>query len=136
MFALQSGPIEPKLLQALLETPEAGAVVIFEGRVRNHGQGKPVTGMEYQAYEEMARREGERIIREARARFPVRKAACVHRLGALGVGEMAVWIGVASDHRAEAFQACQFIIEEVKKKVPIWKKEFFADETAHWVGEG
>jgi molybdopterin synthase catalytic subunit len=92
-----------------------------------------VTRLEYEAFEALADKEGERIVREAIERFGITKAACVHRIGALAIGDLAVWVGVSSRHRAEAFAACRYIIDEVKHRVPIWKKEHYANGDSGWV---
>src|SRR5690606_22359832 len=113
--------------------PASGACVTFEGLVRDHNDGRAVLRLEYEAYPALALREGEAIVREALRRFPVDAASCVHRTGPLGIGGMAVWVGVSSGHRGEAFEACRFIIDEVKRRVPVWKREFYADGTVEWV---
>jgi molybdopterin synthase catalytic subunit len=100
----------------------AGAYASFEGWVRNHNEGQVVTCLEYEAFQELAVKEGERIIADALRRFPVKHALCIHRVGTLDLRDMAVWVGVSSAHRREAFDACRFIIDEVKHRVPIWKK--------------
>ena len=89
--------------------------------------------LEYEAFEELGLKEGERIVEEAIRRFGVQKAACVHRVGDLAIGELAVWVGVSSGHRGEAFAACRYIIDEVKHRVPIWKKEHYLDGDSGWV---
>jgi len=111
----------------------AGGYVGFEGWVRDHNEGQEVTGLEYEAFEELAVKEGERIIAEALRRFPVKHASCIHRTGALGLNDMAVWVGVSAAHRGEAFDACRFIIDEVKHRVPIWKKEHYRSGDSGWV---
>ncbi len=111
----------------------AGGYVSFEGWVRDHNEGLGVTRLEYEAFEALALREGERIIGEALARFPIRHALCIHRVGELGIGEMAVWVGVSSAHRGEAFEACRYIIDAVKHRVPIWKKEHYVNGDSGWV---
>lgn len=116
-----------------LEDPAAGGYASFEGWVRNHNEGHAVTRLEYEAFEALAHKEGERIVTEAIARFGVLKAACVHRIGSLAVGELAVWVGVSSRHRAEAFAACRYIIDEVKHRLPIWKKEHYVTGDSGWV---
>jgi len=98
----------------------AGGYASFEGWVRDHNEGREVTRLEYEAFEELAVKEGERILEEAAQRFPIKHAQCIHRVGALALGDMAVWVGVSSVHRGEAFDACRFIIDEVKHRVPIW----------------
>ena len=90
--------------------------------------------LEYEAYPALANREGEDIVRAARERFDIIAAVCEHRVGPLEIGGMAVWVGVSAAHRGAAFDACRYIIDEVKKRVPIWKREFYADGTVEWVG--
>ncbi|MBS0663206.1 MAG: ThiF family adenylyltransferase, partial [Verrucomicrobia bacterium] len=130
MFALTPEPIIPPLLAAA----GAGGFVTFDGRVRQEHGGRPVVALEYEAAEALAVPEGERLLAEARQRFGLLEAACVHRVGRLAVGESAVWIGVAAPHRREAFEACEWIIDQLKRRVPIWKKEHFADGDSGWVG--
>ena len=110
---------------------DAGALVCFEGRVRNHHQGRAVRGLDYEAHESLALDEGEAVVAEAKQRFGV-SAACVHRLGTLELGEIAVWVGVAGGHRQEAFSACRWIIDEIKSRVPIWKREHYVEGEAIW----
>ncbi len=111
----------------------AGGYVSFEGWVRDHNEGQSVTRLEYEAFQELAVKEGERILVEAAQRFPIKHASCIHRLGDLKLAEMAVWVGVSSAHRGEAFDACRFIIDEVKHRVPIWKKEHYQNGDSGWV---
>jgi molybdopterin synthase catalytic subunit len=111
----------------------AGAYASFEGWVRNHNEGQVVTRLEYEAFQELAVKEGERIIADALRRFPVKHALCIHRVGTLDLRDMAVWVGVSSAHRREAFDACRFIIDEVKHRVPIWKKEHYESGDSGWV---
>jgi adenylyltransferase/sulfurtransferase len=99
-----------------------GGFASFEGWVRNHNEGHAVTRLEYEAFAELAEKEGARIVEEARVKFGVTRAACVHRVGSLALGDVAVWVGVSAAHRDEAFRACRFIIDEVKHRLPIWKK--------------
>ena len=133
MFAVSATPLEQTNPAGELSNAAAGALVIFQGRVRDHSDGKRVVGLEYQAYEELACNEGNEVIKEAKERFDILDAKCVHRVGRLDVGELAVWIGVTAAHRAEAFRACEYIIDQIKLRVPIWKKEFFADGDGEWV---
>lgn len=130
MFELTHDPIQPP---AILRD-EAGGFVSFEGRVRNHADGRSVHGLEYEAYEELAVSEGARLLAEAVERYALTEARVVHRLGRLSVGDMAVWIGVAAAHRREAFAGCEWIIDQIKHRVPIWKRELFADGRRAWVG--
>ena len=111
----------------------SGGYVSFEGWVRNFNEGQEVTRLEYEAYQDLAVKEGERILSEALQRFPVKHASCIHRLGALELSDLAVWVGVSAPHRGEAFDACRFIIDEVKHRVPIWKKEHYLSGNSGWV---
>jgi molybdopterin synthase catalytic subunit len=111
----------------------AGGYASFEGWVRDHNEGRAVERLEYEAFAELAIKEGDLIVAEALQRFPVKQALCAHRIGALAIGELAVWVGVSSAHRGEAFDACRYIIDEVKHRVPIWKKEHYRDGDSGWV---
>jgi molybdopterin synthase catalytic subunit len=111
-------------------TPADGAVSLFVGVVRNENRGRPVLRLEYEAYEEMALPLMEEIAAEARRAFPVTAVRLVHRLGRLEIGEASVAVAVSSPHRKEAFAACRFAIDALKARVPIWKKEFYADGSA------
>ena len=133
MFRLTSETIDSIGLKASLENPACGACVTFEGLIRNHNEGRKVLRLEYESYAALAVKEGEAIVQEALKRFRIEEAACVHRTGLLEIGEMAVWVGVASAHRGEAFKACSYIIDTVKQRVPIWKREHYADGTDEWV---
>jgi molybdopterin synthase catalytic subunit len=132
-FSFSHTPIQIEALRDALADPQAGGYASFEGWVRNHNEGHGVTRLEYEAFELLANKEGERIVAEAIERFGVLKAACVHRVGSLAIGEIAVWVGVSSRHRAEAFAACRYIIDEVKHRVPIWKKEHYVNGDSGWV---
>ncbi len=113
-------------------SPERGGVASFVGLVRDHHEGRPVVGIEYTAYEEMAESVCRAIVAEAEACWPVR-IALRHRLGELAVGDAAVAVVAAGAHRDEAFASCRYVIEEVKRRVPIWKRERFRDGTEAWV---
>ena len=132
-FRFSAGPMDIATLRAELADPACGGFSSFEGWVRNHNEGQQVTRLEYEAYEALGLREGERIAAEARARFGVQHVLCVHRLGNLAVGELAVWVGVSAPHRDEAFRACRYIIDAVKHRVPIWKKEHYLSGDSGWV---
>ena len=132
-FSFSSAPIDTARGREALADPACGGYATFEGWVRDHNEGRAVRRLEYEAYAALAEREGERIVTEAIAKYGVQHAACVHRIGDLGLGEMAVWVGVSSRHRAEAFAACRYIIDEVKHRVPIWKKEHYEDGDSGWV---
>ncbi len=117
-----------------LNVPESsGAVVAFWGRVRDHNDGRAVTGLEYSAYDELALKEGLRIVAEAVTRFGLAAARAVHRVGTLTIGDAAVVVEVASGHRGEAFDACRWINDEIKTRVPIWKKEHYVEGDHEWV---
>jgi len=133
MFELADQPIDGAALQARLVAPAAGALVVFEGRVRNHHLGRPVTRLQYEVFGDLARSEGEAIVAEAETIHPGAQVLCVHRTGTLEIGEVAVWIGVASAHRQGGFAACRHVIEELKLRLPIWKKEHHPDGAAEWV---
>ena len=133
MFRFSSAPIDSSALRAALEDRACGGHACFEGWVRDHNEGRRVVRLEYEAFEPLAIKEGERIVAEAIARFGVERAVCEHRLGALAIGETAVWVGVSARHRHEAFQACRYIIDEVKHRVPIWKKEHYENGDSGWV---
>jgi len=132
-FSFSGRPFSPDALRTGVEDPACGGYVSFEGWVRDHNEGRRVLRLEYEAYETLAIKEGERIVAEALERFGVRRIACVHRTGDLAVGELAVWVGVAAAHRDEAFAACRYVIDEVKHRVPIWKKEHYGDGDSGWV---
>ncbi|MEX2497085.1 MAG: molybdenum cofactor biosynthesis protein MoaE [Woeseia sp.] len=133
MMQISSGTISPEDLRSRLAEPAAGAYASFEGWIRNENEGNAVLRLEYEAYEPLAVKEGERVIREAKDKYPVLQAHCVHRTGLLELGEVAVWVGVAAPHRDEAFAACRYIIDQVKFRLPIWKKEHYADGHSGWV---
>jgi adenylyltransferase/sulfurtransferase len=133
MFKLTATPIDTTALAARLAAPDAGAAVIFEGRVRNHHLGRSVTHLEYEAFDTLAQSEGDAIVAETERLYPGTKVLCVHRTGTLQIGEAAVWIGVASAHREGGFAACRHVIEELKRRLPIWKKEHHPGGAAEWV---
>lgn len=133
MFSMSAGPLNPETLKAALRGSSAGACVTFEGWVRDENEGRNVTSLEYEGYEAVAVKEGEKILEEAKQKFALLGVRCVHRVGHLAVGDLAVWVGVTAGHRAEAFAACQFIIDEIKHRLPIWKKEHYTDGDSGWV---
>ena len=132
-FELSQNEIATAKLKASLESPKAGALVCFEGIVRNHNDGKAVRTLEYEAYQSLAENEAKKILSEASRCYSILSAACVHRTGLLNIGETAVFVGVASAHRDAAFQACRYIIDEIKTRLPIWKKETYEDGSSDWV---
>ncbi len=118
------------LRQRLLNNEQCGAFLSFEGWVRRQNDGQRVDYLVYSVYEELARRQGQAVIEEAKRRFGLAEAVCVHRYGRLEVGDMAVWVGVTAGHRDAAFAGCRFIIDTVKAEVPIWKQEFYSGQHA------
>ena len=132
-FKITSTAIDPESLKRTLEADAAGACVTFEGWVRDHNDGAPVVALEYEAHAGIAEEEGAKILREARERFAIATARCEHRVGKLAIGDCAVWVGVSAAHRGAAFDACRYIIDETKQRVPIWKKEHYRDGQSGWV---
>ena len=132
-FRLSETPFDVAALRAELLDARVGGYASFEGWVRDHHGGRAVIGLRYEAYAALAEQEGERILDEAREKFAILDARCVHRTGDLAIGELAVWVGVAAAHRDAAFAACRFVIDEVKARVPIWKHERYADGDAGWL---
>lgn len=133
MFELHDGPLDPPALPASLEDPRDGAVVTFVGRIRDHSNDRGVRAITYEAYPELARRIGEKILLEAVDAYAVHGAECHHGTGTMTVGEPATWIGVSAPHREEAFTACRYVLDEVKKRVPIWKREEYTDGSTSWL---
>ena len=132
-FRFSSTAIDAAVARGELRDAGAGGFVSFEGWVRDHNEGKEVTRLDYEAFEALAVKEGERIVSEALQRFPIKRALCIHRVGTLALTDMAVWVGVSSAHRGEAFDACRYIIDEVKHRLPIWKKEYYRSGDSGWV---
>jgi len=132
-FRFSAAALDTAALQRELRDESCGGFASFEGWVRNHNEGQAVTRLEYEAFAELAEKEGARIVAAAIEQFGVTRAACVHRLGSLALGDVAVWVGASAAHRDEAFRACRFIIDEVKHRLPIWKKETYANGNSGWV---
>lgn len=132
-FSLSDTPFDTASERAQLLDDRVGAFASFEGWVRDHNDGRPVHGLRYEAYAALAEAEGERVLAEALSKFDILDARCVHRVGDLAIGELAVWVGVSAAHRDAAFAACRFVIDEVKSRVPIWKHERYADGDAGWL---
>ncbi|MEA9564096.1 MULTISPECIES: molybdenum cofactor biosynthesis protein MoaE [unclassified Xanthomonas] len=133
IFALSDLPLPVEQLRSGAAHPHAGAFASFEGWVRNHNEGRGVAGLRYEAYAALAQAEGQRVLDEATRQFPIVHAHCVHRVGELQIGDMAVWVGVSAAHRGAAFDACRYIIDEVKARVPIWKHEHYLEGDAGWL---
>ena len=132
-FALSAQSIDSVALERSLKSHAAGATVSFAGCVRERNDGRDVRALAYQAYAPLAASEGEAILDEALQRFAVLDARCVHRVGDLALGDCAVWVGVSAGHRDAAFSACRWIIDEIKRRVPIWKNEHYADGDSGWL---
>jgi molybdopterin synthase catalytic subunit len=132
-FAIAHEPLDAAVLKSRLLDSRAGACVTFEGWVRNKNEGQAVHSLEYEAYSELAEKEGKRILDEAASRFAVLDIIAVHRVGHLRLGDLAVWVGVTSEHRDAAFLACRYVIDETKARVPIWKKEHYATGATQWI---
>ena len=132
-FEISGETLDSPTLAASLTDRASGAFASFEGWVRDHNDGRKVDGLDYEIFAPLALSEGEKILEEARAKFQVNAIRAVHRHGTLRLGDCAVWVGVVSAHRDEAFRACRYVIDEVKHRLPVWKKEHYLDGTAEWV---
>ena len=132
-FSIENKVLDVESLRLSLENFSAGALVTFEGRVRNQNEGREVLALEYEAHVPLAEKEGGEILKEALAKFGILEIVCLHRVGKLALGDVAVWVGVIAKHRKAAFKACEFVIDEVKHRVPIWKKEHYSSGQAEWV---
>lgn len=132
-FTISQFSIDVQALKAELKHDQAGAFICFEGWVRNHHAGRAVQALGYQAYAALAETEGEEIVLEACERFAILDVRCVHRVGDLAIGDCAVWVGITAAHRDAAFAACRYVIDEVKLRVPIWKKERYEDGSSDWL---
>jgi len=130
---VQQAPIDPAGVLAEVGSDEDGAVLLFVGVVRNHADGRPVRGMHYEAYHEMAEGVLRTIAEEAAERLGTDRVSVVHRTGDLAVGDVSVVIAVSSPHRAESYEASRYVIEEIKKRLPVWKKEHYTDGEAQWL---
>jgi len=133
MFKISQKPLEDIELRKGLVSNNTGAFSCFEGWVRNTNDGKKVTALEYEAYESLCNKEAHKILCEAEQYFNVIAARAFHRVGKLNVGEMAVWVGVVAQHREDSFNACRYIIDEVKTRLPIWKKEYYENGESNWI---
>ncbi len=133
MFEISDHSIDVVQLNAQMTHHAAGAFVCFEGRVRNNNDDRSVRGLRYESYRELAHTEGAKIVATATKKFGLEDARCVHRVGELELGDVAVWVGVLAGHREEAFAACRYIIDQIKESVPIWKHEHYVDGESGWV---
>jgi molybdopterin synthase catalytic subunit len=132
-FTITPLPIDPEARKRELTHGSAGACVTFEGWVRDLNDGESVRALEYEAHAAIAEKEGTKILAEATQRFAIHSAICEHRVGTLAIGDCAVWVGVTAAHRGAAFDACRYIIDETKARVPIWKKEHYGSGASGWV---
>lgn len=132
-FLLSGTPIEPSELRQRLLNLEAGAYNSYEGWVRNHNEGKAVTELHYSGYQELGSNVASQILAEARSQFDILDAAVVHRVGPLRTGDIAIWVGVIAHHRGDTFLACRYIVDNIKHRLPIWKKEIYQDGTSKWI---
>ena len=132
-FALLDEAIDDQRLKDFLQDEQCGALATFEGWVRNHNNDSRVTSLTYYGYEKLAINQGKRIIEEAKRLFDIENAVAIHRIGALEIGDMAVWVGVSSKHRYPAFDACKWILDTIKADIPVWKQEFYQDEPSKWL---
>jgi molybdopterin synthase catalytic subunit len=131
---ITSEPLDPRALEAAVAAPGCGGVATFTGVVRDASQdGRTVTGLSYEAHEAMALAEFEAIAREVEEHWPGTRLALAHRVGDLAIGEIAVVVSAAAPHRAEAFAACRYAIDELKARAPIWKKEHYAAGGGEWI---
>jgi molybdopterin synthase catalytic subunit len=132
-FAVSNTPIDVAAVRKAVADNSCGALAVFEGWIRDHNEGQAVVRLEYEVYRPVAEKEGARIIDEALEKFGVSHALCIHREGLLELGEIAVIVCVSSPHRGEAFEACRYIIDETKTRLPIWKKEHYVSGISEWV---
>jgi molybdopterin synthase catalytic subunit len=132
-FSISDRQIDVAAAKKAVEDQSCGALVVFEGWIRDHNEGQQVERLEYEVYRPVAEKEGAKIIAEAIERFAVSNALCIHREGLLELGEVAVLVCVSSPHRGEAFDACRYIIDQAKVRLPIWKKEHYLSGISEWV---
>ena len=132
-FFVSDTAIDVTAAKKVVTDNSCGALVVFEGWIRDHNEGQQVERLEYEVYRPVAEKEGSRIIDEAMQRFGVSHALCMHREGLLELGEIAVIVCVSSPHRGEAFDACRYIIDQTKRRLPIWKKEHYLTGISEWV---
>ena len=134
LIKLQQSPLEAGAAFSFLQDEHAGAIAIFVGTTRQWTDEIETTRLEYEAYEPMAVKEMKRLAAEAKERWPVLRLVLIHRLGGVPIKEASVLVGVAAPHRKTAFEACRFLIDTLKERVPIWKNEHYADGATEWIG--
>ena len=135
MFRVTTDPLSVQQVNDLVKRPTDGAVVTFDGIVRNNFDGRAVRYLAYEAYAAMAEKKMAEIGAEVQQKFTIGEIAMVHRIGRLEIGESSIVIAVAAPHRHAAFEACAYAMDRVKAEVPVWKKEFFGDGADHWVNQ-
>jgi molybdopterin synthase catalytic subunit len=135
MFRVTAEPLSVQQVNDLVKRPTDGAVVTFDGIVRNNFDGRPVRYLAYEAYAAMAEKKMAEIGAEVQQKFAIGEIAMVHRIGRLEIGESSIVIAVAAPHRHAAFEACAYAMDRVKTEVPVWKKELFGDGADHWVNQ-
>lgn len=133
MFSLSEKPIVEAELKQSVADDRAGAICVFEGRVRNHNDGRPVDKLSYEAYPELCVNEASTILTETKEKFDVLHMMVSHRVGDLDINDVAVCVAVSSVHRDDAFKACRYLIDEIKARLPIWKRETYSDGSVVWV---
>lgn len=132
-FVVSSKTIDAAAAREMVADHHCGALAVFEGWVRNHNEGQQVERLEYEVYQPLAEKEGARIIDEALEKYAISHALCIHREGLLELGDCAVIVCVSSAHRGAAFDACRYIIDQAKTRLPIWKKEHYTSGISEWV---
>lgn len=133
MFTISETDLDLSALRRTVLDDASGGFCSFEGWVRNHHEGKDVTGLSYQSYIPLAEKEGSLIVAEALEKFDIARAIAQHRIGDLGIGGLAIYAAVSAAHRQPAFEACEYIVDEIKARVPIWKKEHYPNAPSVWV---
>jgi len=133
MFKITSTTIDTNALQGRICNDKAGAIVIFEGWVRNHNEGQSVDALEYSAYDALCINEANIIIAEAKDKYDILEINGAHRTGLLDIGDVAIFVAVTSKHRKAAFEACGYLIDQLKARLPIWKKEHYTNGDTHWI---
>lgn len=133
MFALSVDPLEQHPVYHTQKDDQAGACVVFVGCVRRVNHDREVILLEYEGAEELAQNEFEKVVCEAMEKYALLDVRCLHRVGRLKPGDKAIWMSVEAEHRSPAFDACRYIIEELKHRLPIWKKEHYADGDSGWI---
>jgi molybdopterin synthase catalytic subunit len=133
LFLVTSEPLDAMTLMAAVRKDESGAVALFAGVARNHSEGREVAALEYDAHPSLAAKKLREVADEVRARWPVTGIAIHHRTGRLAIGEASLLVAVSAAHRREAFEACQYAVDRVKRIVPVWKKEIWTDGSGQWV---